>query len=323
MRIRILWLSLWLGLVGGSIFAVVLRLPPSRQPSSDRVARAGPPAVASPIDVGRLARERAQAALEAAAAQSHRAVAETLTEMDDLFVRQRQRLPELAGELVSPSAQWRYLADRLPLGPGGRQAAFVRRTLLGTLFDPAALDTALAGAMSRYIEAERDIDDGLLVRLRLDLADLPAPTAIALPGRLEPPGADRAGVLVDATASVRVELGHELAALAIGEVLAEVALRLGASAGLAGAGEMSAATTFGVGLAAGLAAERAIAWAFGDPRDTLAGRLGAALDELKKRVLDGTPGVPGLRAGLERATAGRIGRRQEIILQAIGEAKPR
>ena len=43
MRIRILWLSLWLGLVGGSIFAVVLRLPPSRQPSSDRVARAGPP----------------------------------------------------------------------------------------------------------------------------------------------------------------------------------------------------------------------------------------------------------------------------------------
>ena len=59
---------------------------------------------------------RFQAALEAAAAQSHRALAATLTELDELFVQQRQRLPELAGELVSPSAQWRYLADRLPLG---------------------------------------------------------------------------------------------------------------------------------------------------------------------------------------------------------------
>jgi hypothetical protein len=116
-------------------------------------------------------------------------------------------------------------------------------------------------------------------------------------------------VLADASASVRVELGHELAALAIGEVLAEVALRLGASAGLVGAGQASTAITFGVGLVAGLAAERAIAWAFGDPRDYLARRLGAALDELKRRVLDGTPGVPGLRAGLERATAGRIARR--------------
>jgi hypothetical protein len=322
MRIRILRLPLWLGLVGGSLFAVALWLPPSPQPSSARVARAGPPAVASPIDVGRLARERAQAALEAAAAQSHHAAVTAIAEMEVLFVQQRQRLPELAGELVSPSAQWRYLADRLPLGAGGRQAAFVREALLGTLFDPAALDAEVAGAVARYLEAERAIDDGLLVRLRLDLADLPAPTAIELPDRLEPPGADRAGVLADATASVRVELGHELAALAIGEVLAAAALRLGASAGLVSAGEISAATTFGVGLAAGLAAERAIAWAFGDPRDELASRLGAALDKLKQRLLDGPPGAPGLRAGLERATAGRIARRQAIIFRAIAEAKP-
>jgi hypothetical protein len=323
MRIRILWLPLWLGLVGGSIFAVALWLPPSRQPSSDRAARAGPPAVVSSIDVGRLARERAQAALHAAAARSNRAVATTLTELNELFVQQRRRLPELAEELLGLSAQWRYLADQLPLGAGDRQAAFVRRTLLGTLFDTAALDAEVAGAVARYLEAERAIDDGLLVRLRLDLADLPAPTAIALPDRLGPPGADRAGVLVDATASVRVELGHELAALAIGEVLAEAALRLGASAGLVGAGEMSAATTFGVGLAAGLAAERAIAWAFGDPRDELASRLVAALDELKQRVLDGSPGVPGFRVLLERAAHERIARRKDIVLQATGEVKPR
>src|SRR5262249_24289703 len=156
-----------------------------------------------------------------------------------------------------------------------RQAAVVRQALLGTLFDQSVLNAEVAGAVARYLEAEGSIDDGLLVRMRLDLADLPAPTAIKLPDRLEPPGADRAGVLVDATASVRVELGHELAALAIGEVLAAAALRLGASAGLLGAGEISAATTFGVGLAAGLAAERAIAWALGDPRDELASRLGA------------------------------------------------
>ena len=44
MRIRTLWLPLWLGLVGGSLFAVALWLPPSPQLSSDRAARAGPPA---------------------------------------------------------------------------------------------------------------------------------------------------------------------------------------------------------------------------------------------------------------------------------------
>ena len=65
MRIRNLWVALWLGLVGGSLFAAALWLPASPWPSSDRAARAGPPAVASLIDVGRLARERAQAALHA------------------------------------------------------------------------------------------------------------------------------------------------------------------------------------------------------------------------------------------------------------------
>ena len=44
MRIRILWLPLWLGLVGGSLIAVALWLPPSPQLSFDRAARAGPPA---------------------------------------------------------------------------------------------------------------------------------------------------------------------------------------------------------------------------------------------------------------------------------------
>jgi hypothetical protein len=323
MRIRDLWLPLWLGLVGGSLVAAALWLPAPPWPSSDRAARVGPPAVASSIDVGRLARARAQAALHAAAAQSHRAVAATLTELDDLFAQQRRRLPELAGELLGLSAQWRYLADRLPLGAGGRQAAFAREALRGTPFDQSFLNAALAGAVTRYLEAERAIDDAVLVRLRLDLADLPAPTAIALPDRLGPPGTDLAGVLVDATASARVELGHELAALAIGEVLAAAALRLGASVGLLGAGEISAATTFGVGLAAGLAAERAIAWGWGDPRDELASRLGAALDRLKQRLLDGTPGVPGFRVLLGRSAHEWIARRQDIVLQAIGEARPR
>ena len=149
MRIRNLWLPLWLGLVGGAIFAAALWLPTSPWPSSDRAARAGPPAVASSIDVGRLARERAQAALHAAAAQSHHAAVTAIAEMEVLFVQQRERLPELTGELVSLGAQWRYVADRLPLGTGGRQAAFVRRTLLGTLFDPAVLDAEVAGAMAR------------------------------------------------------------------------------------------------------------------------------------------------------------------------------
>ena len=69
-------------------------------------------------------------------------------------------------------------------------------------------------------------------------------------------------------------------------------------------------------------ARKMIAWAFGDPRDELASRLVAALDELKRRVLDGTPGVPGFRVLLERSAHERIARRQGVVLQAIAEAKP-
>jgi hypothetical protein len=42
MRVRNLCLPLWLGLVGGSLFAAALWLPASPWPSSDRAARAGP-----------------------------------------------------------------------------------------------------------------------------------------------------------------------------------------------------------------------------------------------------------------------------------------
>jgi hypothetical protein len=44
MRIRILWLPLWLGPAGGSLFGVASWLPSCPQLSSGGAVRAGPPA---------------------------------------------------------------------------------------------------------------------------------------------------------------------------------------------------------------------------------------------------------------------------------------
>ena len=76
MRIRNLWLPLWLGLVGGSLFAAALWLPAPPWPSSDRAARAGPPAAVLSIDVGRLARA-ARSDDDCREGGSHRATAKS------------------------------------------------------------------------------------------------------------------------------------------------------------------------------------------------------------------------------------------------------
>ena len=115
MRIRNLWLPLWLGLVGGSLFAAALWLAASGWPSSDRTARAGPPAVVPSIDGGRSARECAPAAPEAAAAQPDRAVATTLTERDAALAHRATR------SVTTSDAAWEGPAaspESRSFGPG-------------------------------------------------------------------------------------------------------------------------------------------------------------------------------------------------------------
>jgi hypothetical protein len=159
---------------------------------------------------------------------------------------------------------------------------------------------AVQGAIDGYRQAERDIEDQLLARTRIDLAGIPEAT-IALPAELDGPVEPAFARLGESIAgSLQAELGHELAALVIGDLFAQTSVRLAVSTGLVGAGQVSTVSTLGVGLAAGLLAERALRIVWGDPREELAGRLDQTLDELGRRVLDGAAGSTGLQSRLRR-----------------------
>jgi hypothetical protein len=290
-------------------------LPPKIRPPGDAV-RAGPGRPA-PADAATLARTRLLARLDAADAEVQRALAARLDALAARFAEQRRQLPALAGRLLGLPAQWRYLADRLPIGSRGRLAAFLREELRGTLLDPSCVRALVAGTIAGYRRDEHAIEDRLLVQLRLDLPDLPTATAdITADDPAAPIARDAAAPGASIVESLRVELGHEAAALAAGEVLAGATLRCAARAGLCAAGRAGVAASLGVGLAAGLLAERALATAWGDPRDELARRLGKTMDALERELIEGHARSPGLRPRLGREQRGRAAQRRSTLLRA-------
>jgi hypothetical protein len=295
-----------------AMLAVTAWLPRRNRPPGDAI-RAGPGRPA-PADKTQ-ARARLLARLDAADAEAQRALAVRLDPLAARFETQRQQIPALADRLLGLPAQWRYLADRLPIGAGGRLADFLRDELRGTLFDPAHVRALIGETIAGYRQDERDIEDRLLVQLRLDLPDLPAATA---DDPAVPAARDVAAMGASVAEALRVELGHEAAALAAGEVLAHVALGAAARSGLGAASRASSVATLGVGLAAGLLAERAIANAWGDPRHELVRRLGRTLDALERELIEGHTRSPGLRPRLGRELRERAARRRSILLRATG-----
>jgi hypothetical protein len=311
------WLPLWLFALGAAIVAVAAWLPPASRPPDVPAPPTAPTAPAAP-DPLRLARQQLLARLDEADHAAREALVAQLDRLAGRFAEQRERLPELADHLLSLSAQWRYLADRLPIGAGDRYAAFLREVLHDTLFDPERLRAAVQEAIGGYRQAERAIEDQLLARTRSDLAELPAELTISLPAGLQGPDEHAlTGLGESIVGALQAELGRELVALALGEVLARASLRLAVSSGLVGAGEMSTVSTLGLGPAAGLLADRALRIARGDPRDELILRLGQALGELSRRVLDGDDRSTGLQSRLRREARGRSERRRSILLRAI------
>jgi hypothetical protein len=267
----------------------------------------------------RQARERARTLLDQADQEGRQAVADQIRTIDAFFDDARARTPALAEVVLGFTSEWRLAVDQIPYAGGGRHAAFLRQEFDRQLFTPEELDQRVQAAVRGYLQSEHEIEDRLLVRLHQDLDDIPA----ALPDAgLD---LDAVRVILDramAEATVRVQAGlqldvaREIVVLASAEILTRLAVRTALPASLAGSGPW----TFGLGLAAAVAADQALAWTWDrwtDPRGQLVERLDASLDELRHRVVDGTPEGPGLRQQLEGLARERAARRRAVVLKTV------
>jgi hypothetical protein len=159
----------------------------------------------------------------------------------------------------------------------------------------------------------------LLVKLRQDLDDIPTewPDAgvdfDAVRAVLDQAVAE---TTARAQAHLHVDVAREIVVMAAAELLTRVAVRTALPASLAGSGPW----TFGVGLAAAVAADQMMAWTWDrwtDPRGQLVAVLNASLDDLRRRVVDGTPEQAGLSTQLDEMARQRADTRRAAVLGAI------
>lgn len=298
--------------------------PQIRFPSPGRAASPPAPRPPNPAEALRRARARIEPELARAEAEARDAIATRLRPVDALFEAARRGLPRFADRALGWESRLAVVTDRLPWSSGRDTARVLRAAFHACVLDPEQLEQAAGRAVAETLAAFQEIDDALLVRLRADLDDLPAPAPRPIVGR-DRLLADVTTSTAAATAACRPELARavalEVAAILASEAVTGAVLRSAAASGLAGAVTLSGPMSLGVGLAAGLAADRALSWAIDrwvDPRGTLIRLLDAQLTELRRRVLRGSAREPGLRPRLEQLARDRAAARRTRILETLG-----
>lgn len=272
----------------------------------------------------RLARGRCLVHLDNADAEAREALARSLGTLDAFFTAARLRTPRFADRVLGWEGHGHLLAGSLQSSGGNTHATFLAKAFGDTLFTPKQIEAQVDRVVRDCLEAERDVENRLLVTVRRDLADLPVSSPVVTldeRGLRSLIGRVTNDALVVAGAALRDEAARELVALAVGEVLANVVVRAGASAGLLGAGAASSAATFGVGLAAGLVVDQVVSWGWdywSDPRGALARSTAARVDAIRCVVVEGTASEPALRPRLEKWARGRAAARRAAVLGLIG-----
>ena len=271
------------------------------------------------------ARTLARRHLGAASEQSAACVGAHLPRLDRFFMEAKRRTPDFAADALSIGSKWRLLVDGLPFTNGDRHQRFLRSKFEEHLFAPETLEKLVRQTVERFLQDLEAIDNDMLVKLQLDLQELPSVLKIqtldkaslqaAFRKSLEEVGERVAGKLRD-------DVAVELVSLVVGEVLAQAAVRLGVSAGILGSGAAYGWVTFGAGIVLGLVVDQLISWAWdwwADPRGEVAALLNDRLDEIHRLIVEGEGPNKGLRQRLEELTQARSQVRSQAIMALIEE----
>jgi hypothetical protein len=282
-----------------------------------------PVRVAPPRDVRRETIRRITPDLAWADEQAQAAIEPRLAELDQFFATVKQRTPKFSAEVLGWGSKWRFVADRVPFTAGGRHERYLRKLFNEHLFADDDLVRVLQHVTQGYVDALVGIENQMLVRIRQDVYDLPAAREPAFADAEALQSAYRDALdraLSHVGSEVKADVASFMLSMVAQEVVTQAAVRLGVSAGILGVGAGSSWATFGVGLVVGLIVDQLISWIWdwwADPKGALAEELNSKLDHLHKLLIDGEPGVPGLRSRLEQFAKERAVVRREAVMALV------
>jgi len=271
----------------------------------------------------REALSRAAPHMDWADARLRQAIDEHLAALNEYFQEIKKRTPAFADDVLGWGSKWRFVADRLPFTRSDRLDTYLRECFEARLFTPGQLTQAVEAVVRGYLASVQSTESAMLVRIRADIADLPAASLPAFANQAALQAAF-AQALRDAAAGVQAEtisaILREVASTVACEVLGQVATRLAVSAGILGTGAASAGATLGIGLAAGIVVDLIIGkiWDWlADPAGDLARTINARLDEIHKLLVDGDGRNPALRQHLLELHEKRRQLRRQAVMALI------
>jgi hypothetical protein len=244
-----------------------------------------------------------------------------MASVHELFGQGRQGVREFVDDALGWNSKFKLVKDYF--SNGEEHSEFIEDQFSEHIFSDEQLEEAIEASVSSYVTYLDDVDSQLLIRLQMDLADVPKEQFA--------PSVDRDAIrqlldnaLSEAKTAAESEfgpaVGREIASLVAGEVLTLVASELATSSGILSAAAASGTVTLGVGLVVGLVADSLVTWIYEkayDPRGELAKRVNQQLDQLEQLIVVGSSEQPGLQKRLEDYSLRRSQAREAAIRAAI------
>lgn len=263
----------------------------------------------------RAARARAKPRIERADAESRTAIDSGLAVVEEFFAAAQEGTEAFADDVLGWYSKYSLIR--------GRHEEFLAESFRGHFFGPEELTEAMRKAVAAYVDELDAIDGRMLADIRMDVAGLPLPSPLA---RLPAPDVQgryreicgRISGLTDT--SLKGDVVRVVSDVIVESVVAMVAARMAASATAVGGGAASGWWTLGIGLVVGVIADQIIAaawdWAY-DPRGKLVEMMRGKIDEVRRLVIEGEDGRPGLRRELERYADRRAVARRDAVLALL------
>lgn len=282
------------------------------------------PAAPSRDEVRREAAKRTLQQLDWAEEESRRRIDGCLRPIGAFFAHAKDRLPLFAEDALSWTSERYLVADYVwPWSSGDWQRDFLQERWERHLFAPDDLTKLIQRSAQEYADAMNQTEQEMLIRMRLDVEDLPheALPEFADEQRL---AVEFRGAIDAAVKHAQMDVGRQIELFVVAEVaervLARVALQLAPRAGLLGAGAVASPYSLGLSMLAALIINYLIElvwdwWA--DPKGTLVDEIAGQLDGLRRMIVEGDGTAPGLRGEFEEYARQRAGLRANAIASLL------
>lgn len=307
--------------VGGSFYSVFPTKPqPKSQTTSGSLAVGQPPDVLrTNAEIREEAVQRSTKHLEWARTESERARREQLARVRRFILSSKNGTRRFADQALSFRSKWKRLVDYLPFTDGNRSERFLGQQFRDLVFDVDDVEAVIASSVHEFVRSLEAIDDDMLVRIEMDIADLPK---TAMSGLAEGEALDVAfkRTLESTVSHVGDGVQREVSTMVAADVVGWIAARLMMSSTLMAGGAAGSGITLGASVAVAVIADIVISWAWdklADPRGKLARELNGRINRVARQVLDGQEGQPGLSASLAELARSRDRVRRKTLLQLI------